>query len=222
MKYYQLILQGGPVMLILLGCSVLAVTLFISKLIQFMRFRLNDTSFVASTMVLVGSGREEEALDLLARTPHPAAEVMRSALRTCLTPAYDLELAETEVTRSASELQRQVESYLKGLAAIGQLSPLLGLLGTVLGMISAFIKIEGSIAQVNPALLAGGIWEALLTTAFGLAIAIPTMAAYYYLESRCDMIKSTMRDVMTRVFVFYKARQNQSRSVSSMQQASMG
>ena len=87
-------------------------------------------------------------------------------------------------------LQRGIP-MIKTLAA---LCPLLGLLGTVLGMIGAFSKLEAAGSKVDPALLAGGIWEALLTTAFGLVIAIPALAAYYMFEGRVETVRAAMKD----------------------------
>ena len=86
---------------------------------------------------------------------------------------------------------------------IANLSPLLGLLGTVMGMIGAFAQLEGAGTKVDPALLAGGIWEALLTTAFGLSVAIPSLAAYYILEGQVDNVRANMKDAATRVLGAY-------------------
>ena len=82
---------------------------------------------------------------------------------------------------------------------IANLSPLLGLLGTVLGMIKAFSKLESAGTKVDPTILAGGIWDALLTTAFGLSVAIPALAAFYLLEGKVENSRSLMKDSATRV-----------------------
>jgi biopolymer transport protein ExbB len=87
----------------------------------------------------------------------------------------------------------QLENHLNTLAAIARISPLLGLLGTVTGMILAFKQVEALGGQVNVEVLAGGIWEALLTTAVGLSIAIPTMAAFNYFEARVEKTRSRMQ-----------------------------
>jgi biopolymer transport protein ExbB len=110
---------------------------------------------------------------------------------------------EAEVGRVGSAEIRKLESYLRGLSAIAHLSPLLGLFGTVTGMIRAFMKVQEAGARVDASLLAGGIWEALLTTAFGLAVALPAMAAYYYLEGEVDQARGTMKDVSVRILVHF-------------------
>ena len=85
-----------------------------------------------------------------------------------------------------SQLLEEMEKRLSVLSVTGQLAPLLGLLGTVIGMIRAFMKVQELGGRVNASSLAGGIWEALLTTAFGLSIAIPSLLFYYYFESKVD------------------------------------
>jgi biopolymer transport protein ExbB len=83
---------------------------------------------------------------------------------------------------------------------IGTLSPLLGLFGTVLGMIEAFRRLEAAGSRVDPSILSGGIWGALLTTAVGLAVAIPTIAALNWLERRVERLAHDMDDAAARVF----------------------
>jgi biopolymer transport protein ExbB len=86
-----------------------------------------------------------------------------------------------------------MERYLPTLAVIGNLAPLLGLLGAVTGMIKAFMVIQETGGKVNAAVLAGGIWEAMLTTAFGLIVAVPTIAAHSYLSMRWTVFTMSYR-----------------------------
>ena len=88
---------------------------------------------------------------------------------------------------------------LRGLGIIGHISPLLGLLGTVAGMIEAFITIEELGGRVDASVLAGGIWEALITTAFGLSVAIPAIVFYHYFEGRVDDIAAQMKDAASEI-----------------------
>ena len=87
---------------------------------------------------------------------------------------------------------------------ISNIAPLLGLLGTVIGMITAFSKLEESGSRVDPAILAGGIWEALLTTAFGLIVAIPALAAFYWLDGRVDNVREDMRHLIIKTNILLK------------------
>jgi biopolymer transport protein ExbB len=103
-----------------------------------------------------------------------------------------------EVERAGEAELGALESNLRGLEVIASLSPLLGLLGTVLGMIRAFMRLEEAGARVDPGLLSGGIWEALLTTAVGIAVAIPALAALAWLESQVDTVRLTLSDAVTR------------------------
>lgn len=102
---------------------------------------------------------------------------------------------EKMITKVGSlELQR-LEKNLGSLAVIAHISPLLGLLGTVTGMIKAFMKIQALGGRVDASVLAGGIWEALITTAAGLSVAIPTLVAYYYFEGKVDGFEKEMRRI---------------------------
>ena len=93
-----------------------------------------------------------------------------------------------------------VERHNRTLELIGLIAPLLGLLGTILGMITAFKALQSSGAQADPAVLAGGIWEALLTTAFGLAVAIPAIVAFNLSENRIDRLRENANAVLGRFF----------------------
>ena len=90
--------------------------------------------------------------------------------------------------------------YLRILEVIASLAPLLGLLGTVLGMIEAFKAMEAAGSQVNPAVLSGGIWQALLTTAIGVAVAIPVSMIHSWFERKIELEASAIQDDIERVF----------------------
>jgi biopolymer transport protein ExbB len=98
------------------------------------------------------------------------------------------------LVHAGDEEIRGLSRYLTALATIGNIAPLLGLLGTVLGMIKAFMVIQQMGGKVNASVLAGGIWEAMLTTALGLAVALPTMVAHSYLVSRVDRYEAQLQD----------------------------
>ena len=202
---WGLIEKGGPVMLVLLGLSVIALAIILVKLYQFARSRLRRTAFIDPVIGALNHGDTRGALARLGESPNPVARVMETAIET----ASDIRLSEAdrdaEISRVGAAEVRNLESFLRGLEVIANLSPLLGLLGTVIGMISAFAKLEGAGTKVDPAILAGGIWEALLTTAFGLCVAIPALAAYYLLEGRVDETRAAMKDAVTRVLGTYKS-----------------
>ncbi len=196
---FELLAKGGPVMMVLLAVSGLAVLIIVAKLLQFARLGLGDLRFVDPAMTALDGSEPKAALALLAKRRHPVARVMESAIATGTDFRLGPEDRDAEISRVGSAQVRDLESHLRGLEVIANLSPLLGLLGTVMGMIGAFAELEDAGSKVDPALLAGGIWEALLTTAFGLVIAIPALAAYYVLEGRVESMRAAMKDAVTRV-----------------------
>ncbi len=203
MNITTLFQQGGPVMLVLLALSVLATAIILVKLFQFSRSGLRRLEFVEHVVSALHRGQNGKVLDELQRQPSPVARVMKSAVRCGADPSMSANDIEAEVSRVGSAQIRNLESWLRGLSSIAHLSPLLGLLGTVMGMISAFMRLEEAGSRVDPSILSGGIWEALLTTAFGLAVAIPAMAAFYYLEGEVDRVRAAMKDASVRVLLHF-------------------
>ncbi len=117
---------------------------------------------------------------------------------------YELHEAEHKLVRFATFYVRNLEQRLNWLAIIGNIAPLLGLLGTVTGMIKVFMGIQHMQGQVNPQALAGGIWEALITTAAGLIVAIPTIIAYHYFEDRIDDITGALKELVSDILEVIK------------------
>lgn len=195
-----LLQQGGPIMVVLLGFSLIGLTIIFLKLYQFVRLRIATRAFIHEAIGHWSQGRAEQALRVLANTVNPIARVMETAIRIRTNPDMEENKGREEITRVATAQLKSLNAYLRGLDAIAALAPLLGLLGTVLGMISAFRQLESAGGQADPALLAGGIWEALLTTAAGLAVAIPAAAVLHWLESLVERIRHAMEDAVTRIF----------------------
>ena len=113
-------------------------------------------------------------------------------------------MREDLLKREAAVALKKVEAHLRILSAITHIAPLLGLLGTVTGLVSAFHQIELLGGSVQPSDLAGGIWEALLTTVFGLTIAIPSMAFYHIFEAAADNICLQIQLIITDLDEFFK------------------
>ncbi|WP_386679152.1 MotA/TolQ/ExbB proton channel family protein [Loktanella sp. R86503] len=116
-------------------------------------------------------------------------------------PDLDDVAAREETARVARASLEQARSGLRALELIATIAPLLGLLGTVLGMIGAFQALQQTGTRADPAALAGGIWEALLTTAAGMAVAIPASVALTWFESVVDRLRFDMEDTATRIFL---------------------
>jgi biopolymer transport protein ExbB len=176
--------KGGPLMYPIFACSVLALGIFLERLLTFVRVRRGTDILVREVESLVINKRIDEALIVCQRTGTPLSRILIAALRLAGRSREEIKIAVDEVgSREAAPLER----YLGLLGTIATISPLLGLLGTVLGMIEAFnvISVQG---VGTPATLGGGISQALITTAAGLSVAIPVILLHKYLSSRVDRV----------------------------------
>ncbi len=186
----ELFFKGGPVMFILLFLSVISLTIIFAKLIQFFGSNLKRLNIFDPIYEYIQKKEFKKSKEELNKISHPIAKIILSALEN---KSSSIEDKENEITRIGEQEIRKLEFLLRPLEVIANLSPLLGLLGTVIGMIKAFSKLESAGSKVDPAILAGGIWEALLTTAFGLIVAIPALAAFYWLEGIVEKTREDMR-----------------------------
>lgn len=191
---------GGPVLYVLLAMSVLALTIILAKLWQLLGSRALAQKPAREALDLWRQGQGRLALQRVEAAPGPLAEVLAVAMRGKLDPEQPEERVREEAARVAVGRLESLRGMLRGLEVIGALSPLLGLLGTVLGMIAAFRNLQAAGNQVDPAILSGGIWEALLTTAAGLVVAIPVVAAFNLFERAIERLRHRMEDAVTRVF----------------------
>lgn len=195
----DLVQAGGTVVAILLVMSVIALTIVLVKLWQFRAARIGDRHAARDAMRLFRLGRRREALAVAAQSPNPAAQALARAIRGQARGLPEMKVRE-EVLRFGNDALEALRGWFRPLEVIATLAPLLGLFGTVLGMIDAFRQLESAGNQVNPAILSGGIWVALLTTAVGLAVAIPVVAILNWLERRVDRLAHQMDDAVTAVF----------------------
>lgn len=194
----DLISKGGPVMFILLGFSIFAFAIIFIKLIQFFSAALTKTNKIEEVLSKLNGSNAKKLLSEIQKIKSPLARIIEVVIVTKGDKRFDKESRQAEISRIISLEVRTLENYLGGLEVVASISPLLGLFGTVLGMIKAFLNLEKAGSQIDPALLAGGIWEALLTTAFGLAIAIPALAAYHLFENKIDNTRDKINDVVVR------------------------
>ncbi len=192
MGLVEMLARGGPVVAVLLLMSVAALAIVLAKLAEFRRVALRRLDFVEGVEAAVAGGDGEGALALLASSSNPVARVLEAVVGSG---------SEAEAGRVGSAELRRLEARLRGLAVIAHTSPLLGLLGTVMGMITAFMNIEQSGAVVDPSVLSAGIWQALITTALGLVVAIPSLTAFHLLEGEVDRLRAAMSDAAVRVLL---------------------
>jgi biopolymer transport protein ExbB len=190
-----LIDKGGPIVVILLCLSVLSLAIILLKVFQFWRAGLNRRSFIETAIDKIKAGDKDGAAAVLRKTRSPVARTLLAGVEGSLNGGS----AEEEIARVGGNELGGLQSYFRWLEVIGNISPLLGLLGTVIGMINAFQQLQLAGNKVDPAILSGGIWVALLTTAVGLAVAIPAIASLNLLESRVDVARLTLRDASSRL-----------------------
>ncbi len=173
----------------LLACSIIAVAVIVERTIYFILNQGPGRTLIATIVPLLKQGRVEEFRRYCESIRGPLAGVCRVYLENTTRSKED---RDEILFREGSMALSRLEKRLRALSLVAEISPLLGLLGTVTGMIQAFQRIQEMGGQINISALAGGIWEALLTTAIGLVIAIPTMAAYNFFESRIDKTQARM------------------------------
>ena len=150
------------------------------------------------SILIINDNSKDKTSSEIQKIKNPMARILEVVILTKSDRRFDKESREAEISRIISIEIRNLENYLGGLEVVASISPLLGLFGTVLGMIKAFLNLEKAGSQVDPALLAEGIWEALLTTAFGLAIAIPALAAYHLFENKISNTRDKINDTVVR------------------------
>lgn len=186
---------GGPVVLLLLAVSVLTSALVLYKFWQYRAARVGQHRALAAAVAAWDRGEAGEARQMLDRSKSYLVPVMRLALAGGPDPMR-AERADAE----AEERFARLERGLGALDMVAQLAPLLGLFGTVIGMIEAFQELQSAGASVDPSLLAGGIWVALLTTAAGLAVAMPTSLALSWLTARMQRERVFANRALRTVF----------------------
>lgn len=191
--------KGGVMMYVLVCLSIYALGVVLFKVYQFVTARIFEREFISRAILEIRRGDMAKANKILAEVPGPVARIMRTALACVANRDMSQKSKEAEIARVGSEDIRYLESHLRGLEMVANISPLVGLLGTVMGMIVSFSKLGSAGGRIDPALLAGGIWEALLTTAGGLAVAIPALAAHYVLDGMIEKVRATMKDVSVQI-----------------------
>jgi biopolymer transport protein ExbB len=188
--------NGGPMVWVILAASAVAITVFIERLLFYHRAQINSTEFLNGVRNVLKRDNVVEALAICDATPGPVARLVKVAIlnrerrregvREALEDAGFLEVP-------------RLEEKLNLLATIAQIAPLMGLLGTVLGFIQIFNKIQDAGLQAHVGQVSAGVWQALICTAAGLSLAIPTYAAYNYLVGRVNAIVLDMEQASTEI-----------------------
>ncbi len=176
--------KGGFLMYPIFICSLIAITIFFERMFYLKSIKTKSKRFVLRVKNLVKKGSIELAISACRKSPTPISMIMLAGLMKFGRGRDEMKEA---IEDSANQEIPVLERNLSTLSTIGNITPLLGLLGTVFGMVKAF-NVIAVMGVGKPEALAGGISEALLTTAFGLSIAIPTIVIYNYLSHRVDKL----------------------------------
>ena len=194
---------GGPVVYILLLLSVYALAVILYKLHIFYKVEFFNNKNLSDSIDLWMSDKKKEAYDQLNETQNPESEVISFTMYQLLKHKNISQKVESDVREEISRLSEERIDYysskLDSLQVIAAIAPLLGLLGTVFGMIEAFQQMESAGKSVDPSILSGGIWEALLTTAAGLSVAIPIVVVESYFRSLINKFKRNVENGVTKI-----------------------
>ena len=185
---WDFIVKGGPMMIPIAICSLVALTVLIERLLTLRRKNVAPDDFLPNLRSAMGDGDGDrnQAMDYCRENPSPIATICATALRRHHEP---IELLEKHIQETGEREVAKLRRFLRPLSVIAAISPLLGLLGTIFGMIKAFQTVATSGEALGKAeLLATGIYQAMITTAAGLLVAIPTLIAYHWISAKMEAL----------------------------------
>jgi biopolymer transport protein ExbB len=177
-------MRTSPVMVIILFCSVLTAGFALERVMYYWKRRGNPDSLLASALVAVRSGNREEAVRVLASNPHPMGPVSAEVVKNLGEPE---QICEEKLHIALSEQRMQLERNLGFIGTMGNTAPLIGLLGTVWGIMRAFHDMART-GSAGPSVVAAGVAEALFTTAAGLLVAVPAVIMYNHFVRRMGVM----------------------------------
>jgi len=183
MQIFKIIVAGGILMIPIGICSVLALAIVIERFWSLRRATIDTRGFMDTMRQVLRQNRIQDAVEICDEVDAPIARIMRAGILKYNRTKDDIR----EAIEDAGHLEiPRLERYMSALATCASVAPLLGLLGTVQGMIKCFAQIQAMEGLVSPSDLAEGIGNALVTTAAGLTVAIPTLVAYNYFVTRVE------------------------------------
>jgi biopolymer transport protein ExbB len=191
-----LLSHGGPVLWLLLVISAVGVAVFIERFLYCHRAQINSPEFLNGVRTVLKRNNVVEAISICDATPGPVARLVKVAI---LNRDQDRERVREALEEAGAVEVPRLEEKLSLLATIAQISPLIGLLGTVLGFIQTFGGMQEAGLNAHVSQLSTGIWQALICAAAGLAVAIPAHAAYNYLVSRINSIVLDMERAASEI-----------------------
>jgi len=196
MDLFEIFLKGGLIIWFILATSILGLAVVIDRFIVIRRAKINVPAFMIRLRGLIKKNDISGAVSVCMQEKSPIANIIRKGLKKY---RFGHNRVKESIENAGKQEVNKLEKGLSILATIAGVAPLLGFLGTVTGMISAFMTIEDLAGSANPSDLAGGIWEALLTTAFGLIVGIPAFAFYNYFVNGVKKLVGDMETVANDV-----------------------
>lgn len=196
MNFFDIFLKGGVVMWLILASSVLGLSVVIDRFLFLRKSRINVPAFMVRLRGLIKKKDISKAVSVCMEENSPIANIVRKGLKKY---KYGHDRVKDAIENAGKQEISKLEQGLSILATVAGIAPLLGFLGTVTGMITAFMTIEDLAGSANPSDLAGGIWEALITTAFGLIVGIFALAFYNYFLSSVKRLVGDMETVANDV-----------------------
>lgn len=193
---------GGPVSILLVVLAVAAVVIFFERFFEMRRAQIDWQDFVKGVVNILDHGNVDEALAICDDTGVPVSSVVATAIRH--RDASPMVLKESVDAQGRAEVGR-LDRRLAALAIIGQISPLLGLLGTIIGFVKTVMAVNGQtlVARVD---LMGSSMEALVSAALGLAVAIPVVVMYGSLSVRMDRISTELEAAASQIIAYIASR----------------
>lgn len=196
MNLLDIFMKGGVVMWLILACSVIGLAVVIDRFIFLRRAKINVPAFMVRLRGLIKKKDINAAVSVCMEEKSPIANIVRKGLKKY---KYGHDRVKDAIENAGKQEVINLEKGLSILATVAGIAPLLGFLGTVTGMITAFMTIEDLAGAANPSDLAGGIWEALVTTAFGLIVGIIAFACYNFFTSSVKKLVGDMETVANDV-----------------------
>lgn len=196
---FELLRQGGLIAWIILGCGVVALLLFLERLLSLHRARIKSEDFIAGICNNLRRGNVNEALAICDDTPGPVAVIVRAAI---LNRQGGKESIRTAIENAGRTEISRMERRLSILATVAQVAPIFGLLGTVLGLIKSLQAMKLAAPLVQPVDVMTGLMQALVTTAVGLAVAAPCYIAFTFLMGKVEKIVIDMERSASDLIAF--------------------
>ena len=196
--FFDYLDKGGLVFLILLLFSTISISIILLKVFQFIYFNSIKVNDLDKQIRQSNNLNDMESFFSQSKNSnHPLIMILQKSTNIFKNNSLNDEQKSSEIKLEVIQRLKKIESLLPTLDIIAQVSPLLGLLGTVIGMISSFNQLELGGSLVDPSVLAGGIWTALLTTAIGLIVAIPALISHHYFEKKITVIQHNINSLLT-------------------------